>query len=99
MLLNDSQIRRYNREFRNKDHATDVLSFPVNELQDESYYLGDILISAERTAQQALEKGHTMQKELKILLLHGILHLLGYDHEVDSGQMERLENRIRKVVL
>lgn len=99
VLLNDSQIRRYNKEYRKKDYATDVLSFPVNELQDKSFYLGDILLSAERAAQQAVEKGHTIQTELRILLLHGILHLLGFDHEVDSGQMERLERRIRKIVL
>lgn len=99
VLVNDTQIRRYNREYRNKDYPTDVLSFPVNELQDESFYLGDILISTNRTAEQAAEKGHAMQLELKILLLHGFLHLLGYDHEVDSGQMERLEKRIRAAVL
>ena len=99
VLLNDAQIQRYNKDYRNRDYPTDVLSFPVNELQDQSFYLGDILISTNRTAQQALEKRHTMRKELKILLLHGFLHLLGYDHEVDSGQMERLEKRIRTAVL
>ena len=99
VLLNDSQMRRYNKDFRRKDYATDVLSFPINEVQDGNFYLGDILISTERTAKQAQEKGHTMQKELKILMLHGMLHLLGYDHETDTGQMERLERRIRRVVL
>ena len=107
VLLNDAQIRRYNRQFRKKDHPTDVLSFPVNELQDEIsrvrkrqiFYLGDILISMERAASQAREKNHPPQKEFKILLLHGMLHLLGYDHEVDNGQMKRLERRLQKSVL
>lgn len=107
VLLNDQQMRCYNREYRQKDYPTDVLSFPVNEIQEElskgsrrhTFYLGDILISMERTAIQAHEKGHTIQKELKILLLHGVLHLLGYDHEVDDGQMERVERKLRKATL
>jgi len=107
VLLNDPQMRWYNKEYRQKDYPTDVLSFPVNEIQEElskdgrrhTFYLGDILISMERTASQAHEKGHTIQKELKILLLHGVLHLLGYDHEVDDGQMERVERRLRKATL
>jgi probable rRNA maturation factor len=107
VLLNDAQIRRYNHQFRNKDTATDVLSFPVNELQDEIlrgrkqqlFYLGDILISMEKAASQAREKNHPLEREFKILLLHGMLHLLGYDHETDSGQMERLERRLQKSVL
>lgn len=99
VFLNDEQIRWYNNEFRKKDYPTDVLSFPVNEIAGEAHYLGDILISMERTATQAREKHHTVQTELKILLLHGVLHLLGYDHEADSGQMNRLERHLRKVVL
>jgi len=107
VLLNDQQMRCYNREYRQKDYPTDVLSFPVNEIQEELwkgrrrhiFYLGDILISMERTAFQAQGKGHTVQKELKILLLHGVLHLLGYDHEVDDGRMERVERKLRKATL
>jgi probable rRNA maturation factor len=107
VLLNDPQMRWYNKEYRQKDYPTDVLSFPVNEIQEELskgsrrhiFYLGDILISMERTASQAREKGHTVQKELKLLLLHGVLHLLGYDHEVDDGQMERVERKLRKATL
>jgi rRNA maturation RNase YbeY len=107
VLLNDNQIHRYNRDYRKKNYPTDVLSFPVNEIQDEMssghrsqiFYLGDILISMERTVLQASEKNHTPQREFKILLLHGILHLIGYDHEVDQGQMDRLERRLRKTVL
>jgi probable rRNA maturation factor len=108
VLLNDAQMRRYNRDFRKKDQPTDVLSFPVNETQDEIspsgrlrqiVYLGDILISMERAAAQAREKKHTPQREFRILLLHGVLHLLGYDHETDNGQMLRLERRLQKSVL
>jgi rRNA maturation RNase YbeY len=107
VLLNDPQMRWYNKEYRQKDYPTDVLSFPVNEIQEELskgrqrhiFYLGDILISMERTASQAHEKGHTVEKELKILLLHGVLHLLGYDHEVDNGQMNRVERKLRKATL
>ena len=99
VFLNDRQIRWYNKQFRKKDYPTDVLSFPVGETIGSEHYLGDILISMERTASQALEKSHPLIKELKILLVHGVLHLLGYDHEVDNGQMNRLENRLRKAVL
>jgi len=99
VFLNDQQIRWYNKEFRKKDYPTDVLSFPVNETVEEGHYLGDILISMERTASQAQEKHHSVQTEIKILLLHGVLHLLGYDHETDSGQMDRLERQLRKAVL
>lgn len=99
VFLNDRQIRWYNKQFRKKDYPTDVLSFPVGETIENEHYLGDILISMERTAAQALEKHHTLKRELQILLLHGVLHLLGYDHEVDNGQMNRLESRLRKAVL
>ena len=99
VLLNDPQIRRYNKDYRKKDYPTDVLSFPVNEMQDGVFYLGDILISMERTAFQAKEKKHSTKREFQILILHGMLHLLGYDHEVDHGQMDRLERRLRKTLL
>jgi probable rRNA maturation factor len=107
VFLNDQQMRCYNKEYRQKDYPTDVLSFPVNEIQEELakgrrrhiFYLGDILISMERTALQAHEKGHSVQKELKILILHGVLHLLGYDHEVDNGRMDRVERRLLKKVM
>jgi rRNA maturation RNase YbeY len=99
VFLNDPQMRWYNKQFRKKDYPTDVLSFPSGETVGNEHYLGDILISMERTALQAREKGHTIQRELKILLLHGILHLVGYDHEADHGQMNRLENRLRRAVL
>jgi len=96
VFLNDAQMRRYNRTYRKKDSTTDVLSFPVNtELVDESHYLGDILISVERAKKQAAERGRVMEEEVRILMLHGLLHLLGYDHETDKGQMNRLEKKLR----
>jgi probable rRNA maturation factor len=96
VFLNDSQMRHYNRMYRRKDSTTDVLSFPVNDdLVDESHYLGDVLISLERANQQAVEAHRSLEQELRILLLHGVLHLLGYDHETDRGQMNRLEKKLR----
>ena len=79
-----------NREFRNQDHATDVLSFPSD------HTLGDIAISLDRAREQASALGHTAQQELQILLLHGLLHLTGLDHENDRGEMARAERRWRK---
>src|SRR5574341_910152 len=99
VFVNDRKIRHYNRQFRNRDYPTDVLSFPVNETIEDRYYLGDILISTQTAARQAERKGHCVEKELQVLLLHGMLHLLGYDHETDSGQMRRLETRLQKLLL
>lgn len=100
VFLNNSQIKDYNHRYRKKNYPTDVLSFPSNETTLENrYYLGDILISIEKAVDQAKEKGHSLNRELKILILHGILHLLGYDHESDSGQMDHLESRLQKILL
>jgi rRNA maturation RNase YbeY len=97
VFLNGRQMQWYNKMYRNKDYPTDVLSFPVNEsVPGEGLYLGDILISMQNTAEQASQKGHSLGTELQILLLHGMIHLLGYDHETDSGEMDRLERRLRK---
>ena len=93
----DREMRRVNRELRQQDKATDVLSFP-----GEDGYLGDILIAvpvARRQAAEAGRRGHTVERELKTLLLHGVLHCLGYDHEADQGEMERLERRLRRTWL
>ena len=87
----DREVRRANRHFRGKDKATDVLSFP-----GEEGHLGDILISVPTARRQAAGAGHPVERELKILLLHGLLHCLGHDHETDSGEMERLERRLRR---
>lgn len=89
-ITGDAELRRFNREFLGKDYPTDVLSFP-----GDGAGLGDIAISRHRAAAQALEFGHTLTKELQLLMLHGLLHLLGLDHESDRGRMARVERSWR----
>lgn len=93
-FVSDRAIRQLNRQFRGVDKATDVLSFPA-ENENESN-LGDIAISVETAAVQAKENGLTFEGEVAQLILHGLLHLSGYDHETDNGEMNRLELRLRK---
>jgi probable rRNA maturation factor len=93
-LVPDAQIRRLNRAYRNKDKATDVLSFPWGRANPK--YLGDIVIATGVAARQAREAKHSLQMELRVLALHGLLHLLGYDHERDDGEMQRVERRLRR---
>lgn len=90
-FVGDREMRRVNRHFRGKDRTTDVLSFP-----GEGGHLGDVLISVPAARRQAAAAGHGMDRELRTLLLHGVLHCLGYDHETDQGEMERLERRLRR---
>ena len=92
LITTDSELRRLNRTFRGKDAATDVLSFPSG---GRGHHLGDVAISAGRARAQALEFGHTLEQEIQILLLHGVLHLMGMDHEADGGRMARAERRWR----
>ena len=94
-LVSDRRMRTLNRTFRGVDRVTDVLSFPV-EAQDGSGALGDIVIATEVAARQAAAAGHALGTELRVLALHGLLHLLGYDHEKDDGAMARLELRLRR---
>jgi len=96
LLTGDSQIRRLNRRFRRKDKPTDVLSFPALELPGEQALAGDLAISVQTAARQAEDLGHALSVELQILILHGLLHLAGYDHEQDSGQMARREATLRR---
>lgn len=97
LLTTDTAIRRLNRAFRNKDKATDVLSFPSPEpWPGQKPAGGDLAISVETAARQAEEAGHALWVELQVLLLHGVLHLAGYDHESDSGQMARKEALLRR---
>lgn len=91
----DRAIRRLNRTFRGRDTATDVLSFPGEE-GPEGYHLGDVVISVPTARRHAEAAGHPVERELEVLLLHGLLHCLGYDHERDDGTMERLERRLRR---
>jgi len=91
-FVSDRRIRDLNRRFRNVDKPTDVLSFPA----EEEMNLGDIAISVDTAAAQAKENGLTFEAEIAQLILHGLLHLSGYDHETDDGEMNRLELRLRK---
>lgn len=94
-FVSDSRIRNLNRQFRGINKPTDVLSFPSDSDKGE---LGDIAISVETAARQAKENGLTLNEEIAQLILHGLLHLSGYDHETDNGEMNRLELRLRKKV-
>lgn len=97
LLTTDRRIRRLNREFRHKDKATDVLSFPAPEpIGGAALAAGDLAISVETAARQAEDAGHTLHRELEVLLLHGVLHLAGFDHEADGGQMARKEAALRR---
>jgi len=92
VLVSDRAIRRYNREYGGQDKPTDVLSF-----RGDPGYLGDILISAETARRQsARSKSLTFETNLERLALHGLLHLMGYDHETDDGEMRALEARLRR---
>jgi probable rRNA maturation factor len=97
LLTSDQHIRTLNREFRRKDRPTDVLSFPAAEsLNGHRHLAGDIAISVETAAKQAEEYNHPLPTELQILLLHGLLHLGGYDHQTDTGRMAREEAALRR---
>jgi probable rRNA maturation factor len=89
LFVDDERIREINLEFRDKDSSTDVLSFPASyEFAD---FLGSIVISIDTASRQALEFNHSLENEIQILFLHGILHLQGMDHETDSGEMRQKE--------
>ena len=91
LVTGDAELRRLNKQFRDKDSATDVLSFASTGTAS----LGDIAISLQRARAQAREFGHTVEQEVSILMLHGVLHLMGMDHQADSGRMARAEKRWR----
>lgn len=99
VFVSDDAIRKLNRQFRGKNHATDVLSFPGSaepfELTQQKQ-LGEVVISVQRAAAQARSNGLSFANEVKQLILHGLLHLSGYDHETDKGEMNRLELKLRK---
>jgi probable rRNA maturation factor len=92
-LVDDTAMKALNRKFRGKNKTTDVLTFP-----SEDAYLGDIIISVEQARRQASEQRHSLSTETRYLILHGILHALGYDHETDEGEMNELELRVRAAV-
>lgn len=91
-ITSSRQMRQLNRRFRRKDKPTDVLSFPSATPE----LAGDVAISAEIAAANAAELGHSLDTELKILILHGLLHLAGYDHESDNGNMRAKEAKLRR---
>ena len=91
LITGDADLRRLNRDFLGHDYATDVLSFP----SPDSASLGDLAISLARARAQARRFGHSTEQEIQILMLHGVLHLLGFDHETDNGRMARTEKRWR----
>ena len=100
-LVTDARIRKLNRTYRGKDYATDVLSFPSDRKDGKGRkgapfqpMLGDIVIATGVARRQARDLGHSLAVELRVLALHGLLHLLGYDHERDRGRMRTLEQRL-----
>jgi probable rRNA maturation factor len=98
-FVSDKQIKELNKRFRGFDKATDVLSFPAETdefAEGQERNLGDIAISVECAATQAKENGLSCDQEIAQLILHGLLHLCGYDHETDDGEMNRLELRLRR---
>ena len=110
-IVRDRSIRELNRRYRGLNSATDVLSFPSKGPTQENAsppaiangetdgYLGDVVISAETALRQAAEAGHTVEREIDELVIHGLLHLRGYDHETDRGEMNKLEVRLRRTLL
>jgi probable rRNA maturation factor len=98
-LVSNTRVRALNRKYRRRDYATDVLSFAPAGPEDPPYnpcYLGDIVIATGVARQQARKAGHSELTELRVLALHGLLHLLGYDHERDRGTMAKLERTLRR---
>jgi len=103
-VISDARVRTLNRRYRGVDRATDVLSFPASHRPPATdhrspsadRWLGDIVIARGVARRQARDAGHSELTEWRVLALHGLLHLLGYDHERDAGRMRRLETRLRR---
>ena len=99
-FVSDRAMRDLNRRFRGRDYATDVLSFPAGQDEwedgEEAQSLGDVVISLERAQAQAVEHELEFEEDVSQLILHGLLHLCGYDHETDQGEMNRLELSLRR---
>jgi probable rRNA maturation factor len=93
LFAGDAELQRLNREFLKHDYPTDVLSFPS---PSPDGFLGEMAISVDRAREQAQARGHSLENEIRILMLHGVLHLLGMDHERDRGRMARAEGRRRR---
>jgi probable rRNA maturation factor len=103
-LVSDAEIHELNRNYRGKDRPTDVLAFAMREgaaVPDHANLLGDVVISLDTAARQARQRRRTLAEEIRILLVHGVLHLLGYDHEKSAGEarrMQAMERRLRKLL-
>jgi probable rRNA maturation factor len=98
-FVSDRAMRELNRLWRHKQGTTDVLSFPIEQDEfekGEDSSLGDVVISVEQAARQAKDNGLTLEQEIAQLILHGLLHLCGYDHATDDGEMNRIELRLRR---
>jgi rRNA maturation RNase YbeY len=91
----DGRMRGLNRRYRGKDKSTDVLAFP-SDVAPKAGFLGDIVISVPYAGREARRRGETPAREIDRLLLHGFLHLMGYDHETDDGEMDALEGKLRR---
>jgi rRNA maturation RNase YbeY len=103
-FIRDRAMRRLNRDYRGIDRPTDVLSFAYHEGEeapscDETSHIGDVVISVETAGRYARELGLSFNREIELLVIHGALHLAGYDHETDDGEMNRLERKLRKELL
>ncbi|MDQ7006914.1 MAG: rRNA maturation RNase YbeY [Acidobacteriota bacterium] len=100
-IVDGEAMRRLNHRFRRRDSPTDVLSFPGGEPLEPGAppHLGDVAICLDVARRQAVRRRHSLERELALLALHGLLHVLGYDHETDDGTMERLERRLRRETL
>ncbi len=99
VFVSDRVVRDLNRRFRGRNTATDVLAFPTERAafeEREEIGLGDVVVSVERAVAQSAEHGLSFDEELAQLILHGLIHLCGYDHETDNGEMNRLELRLRR---
>ena len=99
VFVSNATIKKLNRQFRGKNFVTDVLSFPARPESFETEVeanLGEVVISIDRAAAQAKEIRSTETNEIEQLILHGLLHLCGYDHETDNGEMNRLERKLRR---
>ena len=101
-IVDDDAMRTLNRQFRKKNKTTDVLTFPADASDADPHAkgrpLGDIVISIDQARRQALEQRHSLATEVRYLILHGILHALGYDHATDNGEMNALEVKVRSSV-
>lgn len=96
IIVDDEEIRELNAKYRKLDKPTDVLSFPIKESKTD--FIGSIIISADTAKRVADELGHSFEKEMQILFIHGLLHTIGFDHETDNGQMREKEVQIASVI-